>query len=179
MNRNRDLIEDAGGNSFKQKWNTLFYELRISKLRGQYYSFYLERRLLYALSLVLLRDYPFLQVSCNCLLSLQVLVMQQFLVVSLLKPFVVRLVQFCHFGAEILVFLVFGCTGVFLFDQNIMSSDFLTYTGILLTLAAIFLHLIISCILLVVSAYQVTKSKPRERQMKSLDMLQRKSHLVL
>ena len=149
----------------------------MGKRQKQYYSLFLERRLLYATSLVFLRDYRFIQAGANWFLSVQVTSMQEFFVVAALKPFEIPFVAFCHTVAELCVSLVFVCTGIFLFDQDTFSHEFLAYAGIGLSGTAIGIHVFVGIILFLKRVCELLQ--PRRPKPKPLDKIKRKGRIVL
>lgn len=117
--KNRKQIQDA--EEVSAEWGTLFYEFNNEKGLGnsQFYFYFFLRRILYIVIMIFLRDWPIIQLSLNCTLSITVFNMQKFFYLAIFRPFNERILNFSNTLSEFCITLIF----IFLAISNLDIPD--------------------------------------------------------
>lgn len=104
-----------------------------------YYPMFLFRRLIYALTQILLIDYPVAQASLNVFFSL---IMCLYLIIY--RPFKEKPINFIQITGEVCVVLVFSLTSLFIFSESEYLNSIIENVCIYLIFGQIGLNICVS-----------------------------------
>jgi hypothetical protein len=147
----------------ERNYGTLFAEFKNdgSVLSAAYNPIYLVRRTFYISLLLLLSDYPEVQMLLNVAHSLPVTSSQVFLFLVVYKPFKSSLINLSNIFFEAAVTLAFSLTSLYFFE--IEGSEILQWTIICIVNAAVLANLVIAVRLAYVSMRDRVRRWRRKR----------------
>ncbi|CAG9326438.1 unnamed protein product [Blepharisma stoltei] len=147
MSKNKKLLK---------KWDSLFYEFNIDKnvMSSQYYLLFIWRRLIYIMSLILLRNYPGAQaviiVALSAIFTLYIVIY---------KPHKDSVLRISNIYSEATVLLVVIQISLFVFDLSSGLQSFLDESIIICVGSIVISQMITSIVIFSRTIYTVLKPK--------------------
>ena len=152
-------MNETNTSVFFDVWGSMFYEFRQegNSLTQHYYTFFMLKRLLYAVSLLFLTKYPLLQACVNLILMIA---FAAYLLV--VRPYENGILQFCNIVVELGICLIFGLVIYFLDETSKKATN--SFEGIVqfLVLFVIAVQVIGSFVLFMINVKRIVK-KLRDR----------------
>ena len=146
--------------NFKTKFGSLIKEFKLDKglISSLYYPLFLLRRLEYVVTQIFLNEYPLIQVCLNTSFTFVILIFLLFY-----RPFTDKTAFIALFTSEICVFIVFFCSGFFIYYDNSEMVFIIESICIYSILASVCVQTIISIYNFIIQARLLYKKIDKKR----------------